>query len=113
MLDAEQDRFRSHLCCHSDSDGFYVPVDFPQPLDDEDDALAGSVLGSRQWTMRELILVAPLIGIELADGRLTDQMAEVINWEDGGPLFIERQVWPQLYEVFRQSTEQGSAVWFA
>src|SRR5215470_3069243 len=33
-LDREESLLRSHLVCHSDSDGYYVPVDFPKPLVD-------------------------------------------------------------------------------
>lgn len=27
--------FRSHIVCHSDGEGFYVPIDFPEPLYDD------------------------------------------------------------------------------
>jgi hypothetical protein len=99
--------FDSHIICHSDADGFYVPIDFPEPL-----YYDGGILGSCQGAMRELIQTAPLLGITLVDGQLTDQMADAINAEDGGPLYVERQVWLQLYELFRQSIEQRAAVWF-
>lgn len=96
--------FDSHLICHSDADGFYVPIDFPEPL-----YYDGGILGSSQGAMRELVQVAPLLGIDLVDGHLTDQMADVLNDDSDGPLEAERYVWFQFFERFRRSVEQGGS----
>lgn len=112
-VDREADLFRSHLVCHSDSDGYYVPIDFPEPLLDESDVLVGGVLGSCQAATRELVQVAPLLNIRLRDGKLSDRHAKEIANEDGGTLYIERQVWLQLYEVFRLSIEHSLTVKFS
>lgn len=100
--------FDSHLICHSDGSGFYVPVDFPMPLYDERETL-----GSCQAAMRELILVAPLLGIKLNGGELSDEEAEAIN-ADGPdhPLRTERYTWLKLYEPFRHSIATGALVTF-
>src|SRR3954470_1192060 len=73
-LDTELERDESynlfsHLICHSDCDGYYVPVDFGDPLYLD----AGSV-GSSQRLLRELRECAPHIGVQLtAAGELPDE----------------------------------------
>jgi hypothetical protein len=106
-------RFDSHLICHSDCDEFYVPIDFPDPLYDDQTAgpIAG-VLGSSQGAMRELLLVAPLLGIRLNGPALPDERAEEINGAGVGPLYVERYVWLKLFEAVRLSIELGSVVAF-
>ena len=42
----EDARFDFHLLIHSDAEGFYVPVDFKEVLFDEEQQLAGGMLGS-------------------------------------------------------------------
>jgi hypothetical protein len=111
-LDREMSRGRSHLICHSDTEGYYVPIDFPEPLYDDRDELVGGMLGSSQGAMRELVRVAPLLDIRLRGGNLSDATAKVIADEDGGPLSVERQVWLQLYEAFRLSVEYSAVVQF-
>jgi hypothetical protein len=105
--------FDSHLICHSDGDGFYVPIDFPEPLYDLDAKPGIGTVGSSQAAMRELVLVAPLLGIQLENGALSDEMAEEINDDPSDhPLRTERYVWLKLFERFRFSIETGAAVTF-
>ncbi len=109
-------RMDSHLICHSDADGFYVPIDFPDPLYDADDeeALPGGVLGSSQQGLEELIATAPLIGITLVDGVLTDEQARRVatESEDASPFYRERTVWLSLFEAFTHSIEHRCLVVF-
>jgi hypothetical protein len=101
----------SHLLCHGDAEGFYVPIDFDEPIFD-DDVLTG-MLGSSQGLLRELIEVAPHIHIELVDGRPTPACeAELREIEDGGPLWRERLVWYALFEAATLSIEHGTAIVF-
>jgi len=104
----------SHLICHSDCEGYYVPIDFPDPLYDDEDALVGGILGSSQRAQAELIQTAPLLGIDLTDGGPTKTIIDTIRDEEYGahPLGIERKVWLSLYEKFRLSVEHGTAVVF-
>jgi hypothetical protein len=85
----------SHLLCHSDAEGFYVPIDFPNPLVADADQLPGVLLGSSQGLMRALIGVAPFLGIKLASDQLSDIEADRINQivESEGPFWIELAVW--------------------
>ena len=114
FVDREGDFLESHLIVHSDSEGFYVPIDFPEPLFDDEKGLAGGILGSSQGALRELIRAAPILGIPLKDGDLDYENAEGLSaGGDGGhPLGIERYVWLLLFERFRQSIKYGTAVRF-
>lgn len=101
----------SHLLCHSDAEGYYVPIDFAEPIFD-DDVLA-QMLGSSQALLRELLEVAPHIDIDLVDGRPTPaREAELLAIEDDGPLWRERLVWYTLFEAATLSIAHGSAIVF-
>lgn len=103
--------FDSHLLCHSDAEGFYVPIDFGDPI--FDDELPGAMLGSSQGLLRELIEVAPHIGVTLDDGRPTPACeAELRAIEDGGPLWRERLVWYALFEAATLSLEHRTLIVF-
>lgn len=104
----------SHIICHSDCEGFYVPVDFPSPLDDEEVRLCGGQLGSSVRALRELVQVAPLLGIPLRGGKLSANQASAIAAEQEGahPLEIEGKVWLELFQAFGQSIARKSAVVF-
>lgn len=53
-----------HLIVHSDAEGFYLPMDFPDVLLDEDDQqLPGGMLGSVPRLARELDRLASALGI--------------------------------------------------
>ncbi|HEX7863313.1 MAG TPA: hypothetical protein VF555_00100 [Variovorax sp.] len=121
----------SHLLCHSDAEGFYVPVDFREVLFDADDCgegedegqddedeeasgLPGGMLGSSHRLLDELVFVAPALGIHLDNGKLSDEEAERIDAlieEDGG-LYREYVSWLLLYESARLSIEHKTAIVF-
>ena len=105
-------RLTSHLLCHSDAEGMYVPIDFERVLVDE--SLPGGYLGSTQRLMRELITVAPHLDITLVGDELPDAEADAINEElhSQPPFFRERTVWLSLYEAARLSLEHGAAIAF-
>lgn len=109
-------RMDSHLICHSDCEGYYVPQDFPDPLYDLDgDGLPGGILGSSQRALAELVQVAPLLDIKLRAGELTDSEAARVAADcraGGHPYEIERYVWLRLFERFQLSVEYGAAVSF-
>jgi hypothetical protein len=105
----------SHVICHSDCEGFYVPIDFPEPLyDDRDTGLPGGILGSSYRALQEVIQAAPLLGIFLENDSLTDADAKSIAVEpDGSHLYwLERKVWLTMFEAFRHSIEYRCAVAF-
>jgi hypothetical protein len=105
----------SHLLCHSDAEGFYLPLDFTQVVFDEQERITGGMLGSSQRLRDELVEVAPALGINLAAGELPDEEAERINtaMERESPLWIEQIVWLSLYEAARLSLKHRAAICFA
>jgi len=105
-------RMDSHLICHSDCEGLYVPIDFSISL--YDDELPGGCVGSSQRALAEVLLAAPLLSIPLVGGKLADEVAgEIAQAADGShPYWIERQVWLTMYESFRHSIEHKCAVVF-
>jgi hypothetical protein len=102
----------SHIICHSDVEGFYVPIDFRDPI--YDDRIWGEWLGSSQRALAELVLAAPLLGIPLRKGRLSDKAARLIAEEedDAHPCWRERRVWLKFFEAARLSVEYGTAISF-
>ena len=103
---------RHHLLWHSDAEGYYVPVDFPEVI--LDDRIAGSMVGSSVRLLEELKLIAPRLEIALVHGELSDEMASRIDQEaeKGGPYWIERLVWFSLFEAARLSIRHGAAIHF-
>lgn len=96
-IDEESLQMDSHLLCHSDCEGFYVPVPFREVLVDDEDPgrISGGMLGSSYQLAHELVEMASAIGIRLVNGELTDIEAEKIreSIETESPLWIERGVW--------------------
>jgi hypothetical protein len=115
VLAAEYERTvsNSHLINHADDQGFYVPKDFPWPLAaDFDGEVAGNVVGSSYALLRELVEVAPIIGISLENGELSDATASELASETEYTFATERMVWFTLSEAARQSIAQKSAIVF-
>ena len=115
VLEAEGDMLRSHLLCHSDAEGFYLPVDFNEVLfADEDCGLPGGMLGSSYRLLDELIVAAPALGIRLDAGQLSDDEAARIDELacSGEGMFREYCSWLALYEAARISIEYKTAVVF-
>lgn len=114
-VEEERGLMRSHLICHADEEGYYVPLDFEEVLlDDSEEIAGGGLVGSSQRLLAELTVVAPALGIELEEGELSDDEAERIAGEvrDKGELWIERAVWLDLFEAARLSIQHNSAIVF-
>jgi len=106
---------QSHLVCHSDAEGYYVPVDFDEVLYAEpDQELPGGILGSSYRLRDELVLVAPALGITLTDGQLSDEevarIGRLIDADEG--LHREYVSWLRLYESARLSIAHKTAIVF-
>lgn len=107
-------RMDSHLLCHSDREGYYVPVDFEDLILDPDHEIRGGVLGSSYRLRDELISIADALEIELDGASLSDDVAEKVSKQRPTevPFAIERLVWLALFEAARVSIEKGTAVVF-
>jgi hypothetical protein len=105
----------NHLLCHSDCEGFYLPIEFEEVLIDDHGQIPGGMLGSSFMLQKELVAVAPALGIRLENENLDDAEAERINGgvEAEGPLWIEKAVWLSLYEAARLSIEHKTAICFS
>jgi hypothetical protein len=108
--------FSSHLLCHSDCEGYYVPVDFNEPLflTEESGVAGGGMVGSSQGLRAELRRCAPAIGIRLTpDGSLPDAEAErLADLPEDASYFIESTVWLTLHEACEVSIASGHAIEF-
>lgn len=106
----------SHLLFHSDCEGYYVPVDFPKPIIGPLEVeIPGEMIGSSQGLLRELVTIAPFLGIKLEDGRLSDAEANRIKQliaEPNTPFFLEIEVWLALFEAASLSIEHRTAIVF-
>lgn len=106
----------SHLLCHADNGGFYVPADLDDPLFlPEEFGVAGyGMVGSSRNLLVELRECAPVIGIRLEkDGRLSDaEAARVFALPPSAPFETESVVWLTLHEACRASISTGHAIVF-
>lgn len=116
---------QSHLVWHYDHAGAYVPVDFPHPLANDELLAGGGPLGSSNGLLRELELVAPVLGIDPANPppappaptRPTELEEPATpgpySGPDSGPFTRERHVWLGLHAAATRSLAQGSMIVFS
>lgn len=108
ILEEEYYMFSSHIICHSDCDGYYVPAEMGEPIFDNT-----MTIGSSLAIINELTAVAPSLGITLVDGKLTDEEAKKLaETEDQSPFFREKIVWFTLWESATLSVEQNAIIVF-
>ncbi|MGP3953717.1 hypothetical protein [Streptomyces sp. 7N604] len=113
---------QSHLVWHYDHAGAYVPVDFGQPLTNEELMVGGGPLGSSNGLLRELEAVAPSIGLDpsnppaapAAPARPTslEEPAATAPYDES-PYARERHVWLGLHAAATRSLGQGSMIVFS
>ncbi|MFE4519161.1 hypothetical protein ACFRMQ_33825 [Kitasatospora sp. NPDC056783] len=113
----ETSMLASHLLCHSDSSGYYVPVDFEDPLflPDEAEVEGAGIVGSSQRLLTELSGLASSIGIDLdgeGDPCATGESGPSAGPVADGPFETERFAWWQLYRACLASIAGGHAIVF-
>jgi hypothetical protein len=115
-IEGEAGILDSHLLCHSDCEGYYVPVDFSDPLFlPADQVTGGGMVGSSQRLLAELAGIASPIGISLDDkGVPADAEVAWPGTDPPGddPFEPERYAWHQLYEACLASITSGCAIVF-
>ncbi len=99
----------SHLLCHSDREGLYVPVAFRDPI--FDDRLPGGILGSSMGLRDELEKIAAHIDLsapvdEASTTRLVDEQP------DDHPFARERRAWAVLHDATRASHAHRAPIVF-
>lgn len=105
----------SHLLCHSDREGYYIPQVFEKPFLDPSHRLRGGTLGSSQKLREELLLLIDPLEINVdQEGNLSDEDAKKIASQrpTEAPFAVERLVWLALYEVARVSIAKETAIVF-
>ena len=111
ILEEEMYMLRSHIISHSDSEGYFVPTEFAEPI--IDDLARGGAVCSSYAAIKELIGCASLIGINLDGNFVSDDEANNINsTPQEHPYFAERIAWFTLYEAMRISIQSNSLVVF-
>ncbi len=74
-----------HLMCHSDAEGFYVPVDFEHlVLDTYKIGISGYTLGSSQRLMEECRVLAEIIGLPLDQDPDSDEVWRLVEAQGQG-----------------------------
>jgi hypothetical protein len=106
----ESTMFASHLLCHADYAGYYIPLDFPDPLflPESADVGGAGMVGSSQQLLAELRSFAPAIGIELDEAGAAMEQKPA----DDDPFDGEKFAWLQLYRACLASIESGHAIVF-
>jgi hypothetical protein len=116
IVEDEAAMLDSHLLCHSDCEGYYVPLPLADPLflDDEAGVSGGGMVGSSQGLLDELRRIAPCLGITLAaDGSLSEhEAARLYEIEDDQDFHRELTVWLTLHEACLASIASGAAIVF-
>lgn len=108
-------RMSSHLLCHSDSEGYYVPVEFDDLLVDSDGELPGGVVGSSYRLRDELLSLTDQLEIGVDDrGQLSDDRVDELSRQrpSNVPFARERLVWLALFEAARASLEHDTTIVF-
>ncbi|MEV6601551.1 hypothetical protein AB0M36_32560 [Actinoplanes sp. NPDC051346] len=114
-IDERSSMLDSHLVCHSDSAGFFVPVDLDDPLflPTEAGVEGGGIVGSSLALRDELRRCAAPLGIHLDGGELSDVEAErIFRLPTDAPFATESMVWLTLFEACRVSLASGHAIVF-
>lgn len=114
-IDDETVMFSSHLLCHADYAGYYIPVDFDDPvfLPEEAKVAGGGMVGSSQRLLAELVGIAGAIGIGLDEGGVLSAAEEAaVVAADGQAFDAERYAWLQLYRACLASVKSGHAIVF-
>lgn len=113
---AEEKRF-DHLLCHSDCEGYYVPMEFNEVLFDfEDTGLAGVQVGSSIALLKECTELAQAIGmptdLDPEDGlfwQISEDQGAGTGWQRYGR---ESFTCIRLIHAARHSIKTGAAIVF-
>ncbi|MBK9034864.1 MAG: hypothetical protein IPL61_26975 [Myxococcales bacterium] len=100
----------AHLCCHSDAEGYYLPVDLAEIIDGD---VTGGLIGSSVALVRELRAVAPLLGIPVTAAGVSSAVAYSLRETDQlDPLHRERITWGVLWATATASVASGALLVF-
>ena len=113
----ESTLFASHLLCHADYAGYYVPADFEDPLflPEGADLEGAGMVGSSQRLLAELVGFAAAIGVQIDENGVPNTTEEAVaaGFADAAAFDAERYAWMTLYEACLASMKSGHAIVFS
>ena len=106
-----------HLIVHGDSEGFYLPQDFPSVLFADDKKLPGGMLGSVPRLLAELERLAEALGLPENLHSQSEELWEAADSQGGGDALWERYGIESfscvvLREACHKSLASGAAIVF-
>ncbi|MEM9538104.1 MAG: hypothetical protein AAGA60_01185 [Cyanobacteria bacterium P01_E01_bin.42] len=101
-----------HLMYHSDYNGYYIPIDFPEVLEIPD--IDDSCVGSSIRLLEELKEIAPYLDIQMNGDDISDREFSRVYEEsmDESPSGIEKMVWLTIHEMAKLSKRYKTAIVF-
>lgn len=114
ILEDHYSYMSSHLLTHSDSEGFYLPVELPEVLFSTDEApVPGAMIGSSYNLLKELKDVTTYLGIKLDENDTITNLSELNTIiENEAPFWIEILVCVTLIEAAKYSITNKTALIF-
>ncbi len=114
-------RFRrqfDHLIVHSDAEGFYLPLDFPDVLFADDGQIPGGMVGSSPRLLAECDRLARILDIPSHITKDSDELWDAADSQGAGEsrwkqYGVESFTCVALREACRVSIKTGAAVVFA
>lgn len=112
LVREEYERGRSHLICHSDGAGYYVPVRFAKPIRNE--KVPGGEVGSSFSLRDELLRLAGPLGLPLVAEDVPAEFEALIRKPEASwPWQVERVAWLALYRNVQLSIAHATAIRFS
>ena len=114
VLEDQYSYLSSHLLTHSDSEGFYIPVELPEVLYDTDEApVPGAMIGSSYDLLRELKSLTKHLGITLNENDIISNLPELNEKiKNEGDFWIETLVCATLLDAAKFSINNKTAIVF-
>ncbi|MFB9053881.1 hypothetical protein ACFFVB_12415 [Formosa undariae] len=114
ILEEHYSYMSSHLLTHSDTEGFYIPVELPEILFDTDEApVPGAMIGSSYDLLKELKTLTKPLGITLNENdsvtNLTELNKRIHDKED---FWVETLVCATLLDAAKFSITNKTAIVF-
>ena len=108
QIDDETAMLDSHLLCHADDSGYYLPLDFADPLflPRDLELEGGGMVGSCHRLRGELVGIAPVLGIR------PDEADRLAAYPPNDPFEPEKYAWLALYQSCEASIAGGHAIVF-
>jgi len=114
ILEDHYSYLSSHLLTHSDSQGFYIPVELPEVLYDTDKApVPGAMIGSSYDLLKELKSLTKHLGINLNEDDIISNLPELNEKiKNEGDFWIETLVCATLLDAAKFSINNKTAIVF-